>query len=158
MVNQGLPRARTLRRAAQISQSTGWEVPLFCVFSAFLAGAGGLFFLIYDLCQPTVYPNPGEVAYSAPQATRLIPLPRRSDAPEIADLPAEPPSALNALAQAQAGDPPAKHDIHPPSRKHPRADPRPYDPRRFEFTQQWNFGYRDGNNSRTWSGSPKSWF
>jgi hypothetical protein len=147
--------ARTLRRAAQSSQGAGWEVPLFWILSVFLAGAGGWFFLIYALCRPTIYLNPGEMAYSAAPATRLIPLPRRSDAPEIADLPAEPPSALTAMAQVQTGDLPARRDVRPPSRKRPRAEP---EPGRFEFTQQSEFGYRDWRNSRTWSGGPKSWF
>jgi hypothetical protein len=163
-----LRRAQTLQ-GARISRSGGeWEMPVLGFLVVFLTGASCLFFLIYSLCQPKVYPNPGVSAYLPPPATRLIPLQRRSDAPELADLAAQPVSALadltaqpvsalTALAKAQTSDPSAKREIRPPSRRHPRADPRANDQRRFESTQQWN-GYHDWNNSRTWSGGPKSWF
>jgi hypothetical protein len=42
----------------------------------------------YWLMQPRVIPNLGLAAYKPPPATRLIPLPRKMDAPELVELPA----------------------------------------------------------------------
>src|SRR5450432_4708140 len=110
-------------------QSDEWAVPLFWVLCAILAAAAGFFLLLYFHCQPTVTFNPGLAAYKPPPATRLVPLPRQSTAPELADIPpaaASPTltasSALTALAQAQPSDPPAK-PARPPARKRPRAEP-----------------------------------
>jgi hypothetical protein len=138
--------------------SDDWATPLLGVASVFLAGAAGLFFLIYFLCQPTVNPNPGIAAYSAPPATRLVPLPRISDAPELAELPAEPPSALAALAQARAGDQPPKPPPRPVARKRARAEPGEREPRNVGFGQPWNFGYRGPGNEHAWGGGTRSWF
>jgi hypothetical protein len=142
------------------SQSDEWVVPLFWFLSAILAGAACLFLLLYSLSKPTEYANPGIAAYTPPPGTRLLPLPRKSDAPELAELPAEPSSPLSALARAEASEDQAKRDIRPPARKRPRVDPREYDQRRAGYTQQWNGGYRDWNNNRAWSGGggSRSWF
>lgn len=139
------------------SPGDDWEAPLFGVFGAILAGAAGLFLLLYWLCQPAINANPGVAAYTAPPATRLVPLPRISDAPELADLPADTSSPLTALAQAQPNDQPAKPTPRPVARKRPRPEPRDLDPHNFGFAQQWNFG-SSGTNNRAWSGGPKSWF
>jgi hypothetical protein len=136
--------------------SDDWAAPLLGVAGAFLAGAGGLFLLIYFLCQPTVSPNPGIAAYTAPPATRLVPLPRISDAPELAELLAEPPSALAALAQARAADQPAKLPPRPVARRRARVEPERVQ-RNLGFAQPWNFGYRPGNQ-HAWSGGARSWF
>jgi hypothetical protein len=133
-----------------------WDAPVFCYLGTLLAGAAGLFLLLYFLSQPTINLNPGVAAYVAPPATRLVPLPRQSDAPELAELAVDPPSPLTAYAKAQASDPQAKRG--PPARKHPRADPGPYDQRGPGFVQQWNFGSHAGSGGHAWSGGPKSWF
>jgi hypothetical protein len=135
-----------------------WAAPVFGVLAAILAGAACVFLLLYDLSQPTISPNPGVAAYTPPPATRLVPLPRRSDAPALADLPGDPESPLTALAQAQASDQPVKRDIPPPVRKRPRGDPRGDAQRKPGFVQQWDYGYRGWNNNRAFSGGPKSWF
>ena len=138
--------------------SDDWAAPLLGVSVAFVAGAGGLFLLIYFLCQPTVSPNPGVAAYAAPPATRLVPLPRVSDAPELAELPAEPPTGLAALAQARAGDQRAKLPPRPVAHKRPRLEPVERDQRKFGFGQPWNFGYRGPGNQHAWSDGARSWF
>jgi hypothetical protein len=138
--------------------SDDWAAPLLGVFGAILAGAAGIFLLIYFLCQPTVSPNPGIAAYTPPPATRLVPLPRISDAPELAELPAETPSPLAALAQARPGDPPAKPPLRLVARKRPRVEPVEHDQRNVGFAQPWNFGYRAPSNEHAWSGGPRSWF
>jgi hypothetical protein len=138
--------------------SEDWAAPLLGISGAILAGAAGLFSLIFFLCQPTVSPNPGVTAYTPPPATRLVPLPRISDAPELADLPVETSSPLAALAQARAGDQAAKPPPRPVARKRPRAEPVERDQRNFGFAQPWNFGYRGPGNEHAWSGGPRSWF
>ena len=74
--------------------------------------------------QPAMNPNLIGRLYAAARY-RLV-LPRKSDAPELADLPplpTEPSPALAALAQAQPSDQPPKREARAPVRKHPRIDP-----------------------------------
>ncbi len=139
------------------SPDDDWAVPLFVVIGAIMVGAACLFLLLYELCQPAINPNPGVAAYRAPPATRLVPLARASDAPELVDLPPEPPSALSALAQARPGDQATKREARPP-RKRARVDPRErdYDQRKFGYVQQPDFGYHGWSNNRAFSGGPKS--
>ena len=151
------PMAETWKSHAWKPPADEWDAPLFWVLSALLAGAACLFLLLYSLCQPAINLNPGVAAYTPPSGTRLLPLPRKSDAPELAELPPDPPSPLSALAQAQTSDPPAKREIRLPARKRPHSDPHEYDQRGLGF-QQWNFGYRGWSNNRVWRGTPKSWF
>jgi hypothetical protein len=139
------------------SPSGEWEATVFWFLGVFLAGAAGLFFVLYSLGRPTIYPNPGVAAYAAPPATRLVPLPRQSTAPELADLlVVDPPSPLTAMAKAQASDQPP--DMSPPARKRPRAEPGTSGQRGFGYAQQWNSGSRGSSNNHVWSGGPKSWF
>src|SRR5258708_39481914 len=134
-------------RKQQICRSQGDQLaaPLLLILSANLAAAAGFFLLLYTLYQPQISPNPGGAAYMPPPATRLIPLPRRSDAPELPGLPEDLPSALNALAQAQTRDQNTTPDARPPARKRPRADPGEDDHRKFGLLLQWEFGYRGSN-------------
>jgi len=141
------------------SQSDQSAVIQFWILSLVLAGSACIFLPLYSLTQPTVYANPGLAAYTAPPGTRLIPLFRKSDAPELVDLPEAPHSALSAFAQAQTDENQAKADIRPPARKRaPRVDRRDYEQRKLDNAQQWDHGYRDWNNKRVLSGGPKSWF
>jgi hypothetical protein len=146
----------------RILPSDDLAAPLLGISGAILAGAAGLFLLIYFLCQPTVSANPGVAAYAPPPATRLVPLPRISDAPELAELSVDspsPPSPLSALAQARAGDQPAKPPPRPVARKRPRVEPIEREQRNVGFAQPWNFGYRSSpSNEHAWSGGPRSWF
>jgi hypothetical protein len=144
------------------SPADEWAAPVFWALVTILAGAAGVFLLLYSLGQPKINPNPGLAAYTPPPGTRLLPLPRKSDAPELAELPPDSPSPLAALAQVQPIEPPAKHDVRPPVHKRPRVDAHENDQRNLGFAQQWNNGNRGWNNSwgnnRSWSGTPKSWF
>ncbi|HEV3371872.1 MAG TPA: hypothetical protein VG145_04945 [Xanthobacteraceae bacterium] len=145
-----------------------WNAPVFGFLGVLLAGAAGLFFVLFSVSHPTVYPNPGVTAYVAPPATRLVPLARQSTAPELADLPVvDPPSPLTAFAKAQPDDQPAKSETRPPARKRPRAEPSAYSQRSFGFAQPqrsfgfaqpWNFGSQGPSNTRMRTGGPKSWF
>jgi len=129
------------------------------ILSLILAGVGGFCLLFYSVTRPKVYANPGIAAYTPPPGTRLVPLSRTSDAPELADLPAvEAPSPLKAFAQAQPNEKPAKSDVRQPARKRPRADPREYEERKPGYAQQWNYGYHDWNNNRSAGAGFRSWF
>jgi hypothetical protein len=140
------------------SQQDPAAVIQFWILSLMLAGAGGLFLLFYSATRPTIYANPGIAAYSPPPGTRLIPLSRTSDAPELAGLPDEAPSPLSAFAQAQPNEKPAKTDVRQPARKRPRPDPREYEERKPGYAQQWNNGYHDWNNNRAAGAGFRSWF
>jgi hypothetical protein len=162
------PQSRPLR-----SHGGDADAPLFWLLSAILAAGAGLFLLLHWLCQPTLNPNPGLAAYVAPVGTRLVPLPRKSDAPELAELPVDSvdpagsprvapavasPSALTALAKAEPSEPQGKRDLHPPARKRQRTDTGEHDQRGFGVVQQWNFGSPGSNSPHVMSGGPKSWF
>jgi septal ring-binding cell division protein DamX len=113
-------------------------------------------------------PNPGLAAFD-PGLTRLVPLPRKSDAPALAELPEVPASALkasalNALAQANA--PPAKPEAAPTAHRRGAAKSAP----RRDFARQLGSAYQDWAdyrgwsnnraeaNTHTWRGGPKSGF
>jgi hypothetical protein len=66
-----------------------------CLF-VFLSVAGLGALSGYWLMQPRVITNPGLAAYKPPPATRLVPLPRKMDAPELAELPAAPADGAEA--------------------------------------------------------------
>jgi hypothetical protein len=163
------------------SQSDGWALPGLGIAGAIMA-VGGLFFsALYSFAQPTFYENPGLAAYKPPPATRLVPLPRISDAPELVQLPDLPASPLTALAQAQAPDKPASEKpakaVHQAAHRHAPAVPRGYDQQRSGYAQQ-NYEYRDwngnragaggwngnragaggSNSNRAWAGGFKTWF
>jgi hypothetical protein len=69
-----------------------------CGYLAFMAG---IFFVLYWQLQPATIANAGQAAYVPPPQTRLIPLPRKMDAPQLADItPLN--SSLEALAKVDA--------------------------------------------------------
>jgi hypothetical protein len=138
------------------SQDDNGVAPLFWVLSLNLAVAACFFLVLYSLLQPKINANPGLAAYTPPAGTRLIPLPRESNAPELAELPAVLPTALAALAQAQPADQHPKPDSRPPAHPRRRADPNDFDQRR-NGSPQLNFGYR-GWSDRAWSSNSKPWF
>ena len=150
-------KPQALKSRALKSPDNECAAPVFGVFGVMLAGAACLFLVLYELSRPSINPNPGIAAYMPPPATRLVPLSRESDAPALADLPPDPPSALSALAQAQVADQAVKHDAHAPARKRTHVDPSD-DQRKLGYVQQWDFGYHGSNTNRTFSGGPKSWF
>jgi hypothetical protein len=136
-------------------------LPLLWTVLAITGVVACFWFSLFYLSRPTSFPNPGLAAYTPPPGTRLLPLPRVSDAPELADVPIEPTSPLTAMAQAQtsqkqAKDPPSAH-------KRPRTVPRETEQRTLGYAPQWNgYGSWEGNRSPSGgprlSGGPKSWF
>lgn len=55
--------------------------------SGYLAFMAGIFFFLYWQLQPATIVNAGQAAYVPPPQTRLIPLARKMDAPELAEIP-----------------------------------------------------------------------
>jgi hypothetical protein len=135
-------------------------LPLFWTTTAIAAIVGSFWLFVIYLSQPTFYPNPGLAAYTPPAGTRLIPLLRESDAPELADVPEEPTPPLTAMAQAQLRQKPVKEA--PQVRKHPPASPREAEKPTLGYTQQWsgdgNWGSSRAPDSSRLTGGPKSWF
>jgi hypothetical protein len=141
------------------SQSDESVLPVFLILNAILAVVGSLWLLLFYFSQPTIYPNPGLAAYVPPPGTRLLPLLRKSDAPELANLQDEPPSPLAALAQAQD-----QKMFERPARRRPRVAIRENEHWISDYGQQSNSGHGDWSGNRPWSsprkmsGGPKSSF
>jgi hypothetical protein len=71
-----------------------WSIAIYLIIFVSVAGlgaSGG-----YWLMQPRMILNLGLAAYKPPPATRLIPLPRKIDAPELAELSTMPADVLDA--------------------------------------------------------------
>ena len=114
-----------------------------------------LFLMLYWLMQPKVFENPGLAAYQSPPGTRLEPLARPSNAPQLAELPeAKPISAPAQESSPPEAAKPAKAEIRKQAKKQPvRARrERQESPNRFaqqrerqggfnRFAQQTDFGF-----------------
>jgi hypothetical protein len=68
--------------------------------SGYLAFMAGIFFFLYWQLQPATIANAGRAAYVPPPQTRLLPLPHKMDAPELAEIPPL-ASPLEALAKLE---------------------------------------------------------
>jgi hypothetical protein len=160
-------RSRSMTKQPRLS-AQDHTLPLLGTVSAIAAIIGCFWFFVLCLSQPTIYPNPGLAAYTPPAGTRLVPLPRESDAPEFAEAPEDSPPPLSAMAQApfsamaQGQLRPKEAKATPPVRKHLHTTPREAEPTIVGYAQQWP---GDGNrgSSRVPSGprltgGPKSWF
>jgi hypothetical protein len=135
---------------------------LFWLIGTIISVVGCFWFLFFSLSRPTVYPNPGLAAYKPPPATRLVPLPRTGDQPEIP----EPtvliysPSASAAFAQVEPVQKQTKKAA-PPAQKRPRAVSHDsgehafgYAPS-FRHARPWDYGYRDPYTNRWWTNRPR---
>jgi hypothetical protein len=140
-------------------------VPLLWGLGSCVAGLGCLAFLLYSLLQPTRFPNAGLEAYAPPLGTQLLPIPRKSDAPELVNLPVQETSAFVTLAQQPSADGEVKRtpDRRPRKVVH-AAVPRRHEQREAAYSQQWspwgqNGGNAGGHNSSGgfWVGS-RNWF
>jgi len=134
-----------MKSGPRLSEELG---PALCLVGIIAILLGGSYYALFDLSKPTVYPNPGVEAYHSPEATRLVPLPRVSDAPEVAAEPVGEAASESAsvLPQAPAPHAPAKEAAapsHKSTRTSQNADPRGlqrWD--NFRSSQSWNsFGY-----------------
>ena len=83
-----------------------WTLPAMGYLSGYLAVMAGIFVFLYWLLQPVTITNSGPSAYIPPPQTRLVPVARKMDAPDLvqaADL--QPLNVLNALAQVEDAKP-----------------------------------------------------
>jgi hypothetical protein len=119
------------------------------VLSVMCAVTVAFFMTLNWLMQPKVLENPGMAAYHAPPGTRLVPLPRQSDAPELASLPEN-----SATSYAEALTPPPSDPPKPvkQARKKPPAPKKSRQPElnRTYAQQQWGFDYGPRRNPGSW--------
>ena len=123
----------TKQPANEIAQPILWTV------TAITMVIGCFWFFVFYLSQPTIYPNPGLAAYSPPAGTRLVPPPRESDAPDLAEVPENSSSPLTAMAQDQLRQKEVK--AVPQVRKHPHTTPREAEQPIVGYAQQWPGGF-----------------
>jgi hypothetical protein len=110
------------------------------------------------LFQPAVYENPGLAGYSPPPGTRLVPLPRKTDAPQLADLPDLPPPTSEPLSTALAQTQFADKQARPPAvHKRPQVSRRENERTR-GYSSPGNYAYGDWSGNHAWSGGFKNWF
>jgi hypothetical protein len=121
--------------------------------SLMCAATAALFLMLFWLMQPKILENPGMAAYHPPPGTRLVPVPRKSDAPELASLPeSSGPSFAEAPIPAEPPKP-AKPAVRERPKKVVAAKPRRNPERERTYAQQqWGFAY---NQRRP---EPWSWF
>ena len=117
------------------------------------SATAALFLMLYWLMQPKVLENPGMAAYHPPPSTRLVPVPRESEAPELASLPeSSAPSLAEAPIPAEPPKP-AKPAVRERSKKIVAAKPRRNPERERTYAQQqWGFA------SSQRRPEPWSWF
>jgi hypothetical protein len=85
-------------RRRQTAVHEAWTIPVMGYLCGYLAFMAGIFFFLYSQLQPATIANAGQAAYVPPPQTRLIPLARKMDAPELAEV-SPLSSALVALAK-----------------------------------------------------------
>ena len=93
------------------------SLPILNALAVTLGLTAALFLLLYWLLQPKVFENPGLAAYQPPAGTRLEPRPHSSDAPQLADLPAE--KAVSTVAKSSP-----QQVAQPPKAETPKAEKR----------------------------------
>jgi hypothetical protein len=134
-------------RRRQTAVHEAWTIPVMGYLCGYLAFMAGIFFFLYSQLQPATIANAGQAAYVPPPQTRLIPLPRKMDAPQLADItPLN--SSLEALAKV---DPPApsQNESGRRAKKHNRGETASRETRRNYRTafygsddRNWQRGYR----------------
>jgi hypothetical protein len=116
-----------------------------CGYLAFMAG---IFFFLYSQLQPAAIANAGQAAYIPPPQTRLIPLARKMDAPELAEIPPL-SSALGALAKVEDRPASSHNESGRRAKKRQRTETASRETRRSyravsygSFDRSWQRGYR----------------
>lgn len=124
--------------------------------TGYLSFMAGIFLLLYWLLQPATIVNAGPAAYVPPPLTRLEPLPRKMDAPELVDL--EPQTQLQALAQGdivEALAPPPSVQPRRRIKKRQRIEVETRAPRR-AYAAERDVRYRSYDQS--WQRNYRSWW
>jgi hypothetical protein len=145
---------------SRVSADEDGAIPLLGVVLGCFALMSGVFLLLYWLLQPVKVANLGLAVYAPPPSTHLEPLPRKMDAPEVAELaPLSPQHAL-AMAPSAVAESPPKQEVRPPAvpkrqRAKPRREPQPYG---YAYSG-WNGGWNSGRGyDRQWQGGFRSWW
>jgi hypothetical protein len=108
--------------------------------SGYLAFMAGIFMFLYWLLQPVTITNAGQSAYIPPPQTRLVPVARKFDAPELLELADTRPlsTSLTALAQVEDAKP-SNNDRR--AKKRNRSETATRESRR-SYAYERNFSYR----------------
>jgi hypothetical protein len=116
-----------------------------CGYLAFMAG---IFYILYWQLQPATIANAGQAAYVPPPHTRLIPLARKMDAPELAEIPPL-NSALGALAKVEDTPTSSHNESGRRTKKRQRTETASRETRRSyravsygSYDRSWQRGYR----------------
>ena len=72
------------RRRTSVQEA--WTLPAFGYLSGYLAFMAGIFLFLYWLLQPVTITNAGQSAYVPPPQTRLVPVARKMDPPDVAQV------------------------------------------------------------------------
>jgi len=109
----------------------------------------------YRLMQPRIIPNLGLAAYQPPPGTRLVPLPRKTDAPELADLPPTPVETVGAgpdRASPSVEKATVAASPKPVARRKPRPRPADDPASAYAYGGRWGYGDRGGGSWSSWRG------
>jgi hypothetical protein len=126
------------RRQSAVQEA--WTLPAFGYLSGYLAFMAGIFLFLYWLLQPVTITNAGQSAYIPPPQTRLVPVARKFDAPELLELADTRPlsTSLTALAQVEDAKP-SNNDRR--AKKRNRSETATRESRR-SYAYERNFSYR----------------
>jgi hypothetical protein len=121
--------------------------------SGYLAFMAGIFFILYWQLQPATIANAGKSAYVPPPETRLIPLARRMDAPELAEItPLNSP--LEALAKVEDTPASSNNESGRRAKKRHRGETASREPRR-RYASEGTAYYR--SSDRYWQRGYRPW-
>ena len=127
------------RRRTAVQEA--WTIPAMGYLSGYLVFMTGIFLFLYWLLQPVTITNAGQSVYIPPPQTRLVPLARKMDAPELADVADAKLSVLNALAQVDDVRPPSTSESGRRAKKRQRTETATREVRR-TYAVERNLSYR----------------
>ena len=133
-----------------------WTYPvMYSLIKLSLFAAAFFVFLIW-LYQPNVIENPGVAAYQPPPGTRLVPLPRKMEAPEIIQIPsADNPTVASVDNNNRPSDPIIKKN----STRVAKAKSRQKVVPSYWYAERLIANERQRMSFREWNGSRRnSWF
>src|SRR5437899_8965698 len=108
----------------QTAVHEAWTLPAMGYLSGYLAFMVGIFLFLYWLLQPVTITNAGQSAYVPPPQTRLVPVARKMDAPDVVELAAAQPlnPTLVALAQLEEAKSPSSKESGRRAKKRDRTE------------------------------------
>jgi len=139
-----------------------WTYPAMYMAIKLSLFAAAFFGFLFWLYQPNVIENPGVAAYQPPPGTRLVPLARKMDAPEIFQIPVPERrtfAAADSLRVASVSNKPTDAVIKKNRARVANAKPRQKAVLSYGYAQR-SFAYETQRQSfREWHGNRRnSWF